>query len=305
MSFDNYTKKELSGFRDYLIPDMLIDCLKLDYDYPILIVGKEGVGKSTLALLLADLVIKTRNKNQNRNDKLDINKLVYYDLDKLRKDVFKSGESGDIKIVDEGAITGGYKREAMSKDNRLLNKTLMTCRSRNQIILFLIPSIDAVDRHLYDRAKCVIRVVNRGHAWIIHENEKKICIKWDKINRKYKFKQRPHFHLEKYRDVKTILGEKVWNDYVTHKENSLRGDDEVDIDDPKSSNYLSPKDVRSKYSIGKDKLLDLRKKGLIEYLNIGNKYIYHEDSIIAYFKSITSKTDRNSTIVGEYGRKEV
>jgi energy-coupling factor transporter ATP-binding protein EcfA2 len=304
MSFDNYTAKELSGIRNYFIPDMLVDTLKLDFDYPILIVGKEGVGKSTLAILLADLIIKTRNKIEGTNDKLEIDKITYYSLDKLKKDVFASGRPGDVKLIDEGAITGAYTREAMSKENRNLNKTLMTCRSRNQILLILVPDINAVDRHVRERAKTVIRVVNRGHAWVYHESEKNICIKWNPRFNKLQFKQRPHFHLEKYRDVKTILGEKIWNDYIRHKEDSLRGDEPESESSDIPVNYISPKIVMERYSIGRDKLLNLRKEGKIKYLFAGNKYIYDENSIIDYFRQETTKTGSFSTIGSEYGRKE-
>ncbi len=304
MSFNNYTKKELSGIRNHMIPEVLIDTLKLDYDHPILIVGKEGVGKSTLAILLADLLIKTRNKIEGTDDKLVIDNILYYDLTKLIKDVFSSGRSGDVRLIDEGAITGAYKREAMSKDNRSLNKTLMTCRSRNQILIILVPNINSVDRDVLDRCKTIIRVVNRGHAWLVAESEKNTCIKWNPRTRRLYFKQRPHFHLEKYRDVKTILGENIWKEYIEHKETSLRGDEPESESSSTDKRYRRPREIKEIFGISQRVIKELAKSDKIDKINDGYSWLYDIDSVRTYLSQKGLESTSNSTIVGEYGRKE-
>ena len=292
-----YTKKELFGVRTKLIPEMITRTLKQDFDHVVLIVGDEGMGKSTLAILLADLIIKTRNKNFNKNDKLIIQDTIFYDLQDLEDNIFDKSSSGDVKIIDEGAITGGYKRQAMSKNNKSLNETLFTCRSRNQILLFLIPDINSADSGLLRRATSVIRVVARGHAWVYNEKEKRFMIGWDKKYKRYRFKRRPYLHLEKYRDVQTILGESIWNDYVKHKEDSLRDRHKPKQQDTQQKEivYLTPKEVRDKYKISNPTLIKRRNDGIYKSIKQGNKYLYIEQSIIDSLSE--NLTDINSSKV--------
>lgn len=248
------SNNHLVGTRAKVIPNWLDYTLKKDYDRVVLIVGKEGVGKSTLALLLAHLVQKTKQKN-NTGDTSDfnLNENIYYDLKQLKKSVFTKSSSGDVRIIDEAAITGGYRREAMGKQNRLLNRTLMTCRSRNQILFFLIPSINSVESYILERCSTLIRVVNRGHAWIFHDKEIRRYIRWNPKSRRYEFKQRPYLHSEKYSSVDYHLGSEEWEKYKLHKENSLAAEydeeDETEAEPISSGFYLSRKKIMKQFDI--------------------------------------------------------
>ncbi len=248
------SNNHLVGTRAKVIPSWLSYTLKKDYDRVVLIVGKEGVGKSTLAILLAHLVQKTKQKNNiGDTSEFDINENVYYDLKKLKKSVFKSSSSGDVRIIDEAAITGGYRREAMGKQNRLLNRTLMTCRSRNQILFFLIPSINSVESYILERCSTLIRVVNRGHAWIFHDKEIRRYIRWNPKSRRYQFKQRPFLHSEKYSSIDYHLGAEEWEKYKLHKEQSLSAeyedDDEDEAEQINSGVYLGRKNILKQFDV--------------------------------------------------------
>ena len=192
----------------------------------------------------------------------------------------------------------------MSKDNRSLNKTLMTCRSRNQILIILVPNINSVDRDVLDRCKTIIRVVNRGHAWLVAESEKNTCIKWNPRTRRLYFKQRPHFHLEKYRDVKTILGENIWKEYIEHKETSLRGDEPESESSSTDKRYRRPREIKEIFGISQRVIKELAKSDKIDKINDGYSWLYDIDSVRTYLSQKGLESTSNSTIVGEYGRKE-
>ena len=161
---------------------------------------------------------------------------------------------GDVRIIDESAITGGYKRDAMGRMNRLLNKTLMTCRSRNQILIFLIPDINEVESYVRKRCHSIIRVVGRGHAWIYGVDELG-KIGWDIKKRQVVFRRKARYHLESYRTVEDTLSIDIWNRYIQHKETSLseeydEADDEPEVIIPK--NYLAKKQILNRFSVAGD-----------------------------------------------------
>ena len=247
----NFRNSELIGIRNKAIPQWIERTIKEDFDRVVLVVGKEGVGKSTLAILLGYLITEERNKALGIDRPFEIETNVSYNLHKLKRQVFKDSVSGDVRIIDESAITGGYKREAMGKMNRLMNKTLMTCRSRNQILFFLIPSINAVESYIRERCHAIIRVVGRGHAHLYAENEKHLVV-WDRRLKRVKFRKRPKYHLERFRTVEDMLGKDVWNRYIKHKESELSAEYDEDIDEKDPDvKYVYPKVLMNRFGISR------------------------------------------------------
>ena len=247
----NLRDGELLAIKNKAVPQWLDKVIDEDFDRVILIVGKEGVGKSTLAILLGYLITEERNKKLGIDRPFEIETNISYDLKKLKRQVFKDSVSGDVRIIDESAITGGYKRDAMGRMNRLLNKTLMTCRSRNQILLFLIPDINEVESYVRKRCHSIIRVVGRGHAWIYGVDELG-KIGWDIKKRQVVFRRKARYHLERYRTVEDMLSKDIWNRYIQHKETSLseeydETDDEPEVIIPK--NFLSKQQILKQFSV--------------------------------------------------------
>jgi len=192
-----------------------------DYDRIILVVGKEGVGKSTLALIMGKMYSLYRSINLGSDIKFSPKKNVYYDLNKFERDVMsKDTIPGEVRIVDEAVTAGGYRGGYNTRDNKSLDKLLMKCRSKNQIIFFLIPNINKVSPYIIERAGTVVRVLGRGKAMIYSESEKFRLIK--KYSNKYYFSnQDPELNNEQYETVQWHLGEAFWNEYVEHKEKEL------------------------------------------------------------------------------------
>lgn len=281
-------KNHLVAIKNTIIPKWLDKCVNQDFDRIILVVGKEGVGKSTLAVLLGDLIHKKRKELYGNETLFEVEKNIYYDLGKLRNDVYNNAESGDVRIIDEAVLTGGYRRDAMGKDNRSLNRVLMTCRSRNQILVFLIPSINSVESYIIERACAVVRVVQRGHAWIYSEREKKRFITWDPRKRGYVYRDKPKYHKEMYKSIDYHLGEDVWLRYKTHKDSELNSEF-TDIEEEKveqiSKKLLSRKKIMEMFDISPKTYEDIMISGKVFFKTTkgGNRRIDAESFEKALF----------------------
>lgn len=127
---DNIAKKTIQD----LINIWLID-IKKDYDVVNLITGPEGSGKSTFAVLIATEI----QKQFGYNFAFPTNFFEF--LEAIKNDNIK------IIIVDE-AITNLNYRRAMSNENVAFTELLTMCRSKNKIILFLIPRFRLIDIYM-------------------------------------------------------------------------------------------------------------------------------------------------------------
>ena len=304
---EHLTNKELYNFRDRIIPDWLTGksgVISADFDRVILIVGKVGMGKSSLALILAHIIAEQRNKIVGTDRPFVLEKQLYYDLDKLTYDVFHDSKAGDVRIVDEGATAGGYKRQAMSKENKKLNTALMTCRSKNQILFLLLPDLNDVDYALIRRSHNVIRIVNRGHAWIYKETEKAKFIRWNPKIKRLQFKQRPFFHLEKFRTVQKILGTREWEKYIEHKDSSLK---HLWIKAPPKQTtqikYRRPREVRDMFGIGKNYIQKLAKADSVDKIKDAQGWLFSLDSVKSYLELRGSKKSKGGHMVSNYAKE--
>jgi hypothetical protein len=171
--------------------------------------------------------------------------------------------------------------------------------------MFLIPSINEIDRGLLRRADTTIRVVRRGHAWCYHQNEAKVMIGWNpKYKRtEFKYRRKPYLHLEKFRDVPTILGQKVWNDYITHKENSLRDRHKKpstkQLTDIK---YRRPKDIMDMFGISRRVIQKLAKADSVDKIKDNYSWLFNVDSVKSYMSQEVSSRSKSQHIVGVNGR---
>ncbi len=111
--------------------------IKNDYDINIIITGYEGSGKTTFAVLLAEKLKELYDYN--------------YTFITSSKNFLENIKNPDMRVIilDE-AIAHLYARESMSTENKMFVKLLTMCRSKNKILLFLIPRIRNID--IYMRA---------------------------------------------------------------------------------------------------------------------------------------------------------
>lgn len=116
-----------------------------DKDTVIVITGKERMGKSTLAFTLGRLL--DRGFNHSR--------MVFAGKDFI--ELATSSPKGSVIVLDE-AITGGFSRDAMSKQNKALVKFLVICGERNLVAVICWPNINYLEKYLRE---------HRMHYWIM------------------------------------------------------------------------------------------------------------------------------------------
>lgn len=173
----NIYKKSGKMFTRYLCPELLERLaedvhtnVQMEYDNLICIDGKEGSGKSNLAVALCRAI----------DPNWDLEKNYIYNYAEF-VDAITNGEVDDNKrvfLLDEGSLVAN-KRESMSEDSRRFIELLETMRSRGWTLVMCIPSADRLDIY--------IREHRMRYLLTAHE------IAWDVV---YTTKSRGFFELQ-------------------------------------------------------------------------------------------------------------
>ena|SRR3990167_4022566 len=130
----------------------LIQKLKLQKknDYLIIVIGREGIGKSTLCSQLCAAI--------DHNFSLD--KICVEPREVIHS--FRICQPGSAIQVDEGALAL-FSREAMTLGSRNMVKILMTIRAKSFFIVIACPSYKDLDRYLREhRVAMLIDIRQRG-----------------------------------------------------------------------------------------------------------------------------------------------
>ncbi len=106
-----------------------------DQDRIYVITGREGLGKSTLAMQLAYVV----------DPKLDLNNIVFSAI-QLEKRI-KEAKKFTAIIFDE-SFSGLSSKGAISKENKRLVRLLMMCRQRNLFLFIVLPSFFLLEKYV-------------------------------------------------------------------------------------------------------------------------------------------------------------
>jgi len=234
------------------LTDKWIKKIKEDQDVVCVVYGREGSGKSSLALILAHCLAEKQGK------KFDIKKNVHYKVEDFHNAIFNS-DKGDIQIIDE-SILFSFSRRAMSKENTTLVKLLATCRSRNNIIFFCIPNLKTIDSYLKEhRIVCGLEVYAKGRFKI-----------WSMKAIQLFAQSKPHNQrqtiIDYFPSVEQSLGLKEWEEYLKHKDNKLKHETiEVKEND---ITYLAAKEIKKKYGLGYAWLGDRFKDGTLEAVTL-------------------------------------
>lgn len=170
---------------------LLVDRIVIKKDNLILITGKRGDGKTTLALKLIlgfsnfEEIEEQYNKEINRKNEDKENKEVKlvgfkpFVLDKdmafTRKglqDLCKNTTRGFI-LADE-AIVNAAKRNSMTKANKILHEVLTINRKNFNTIFFCLPSVEDFDVSILQYVTHWIHIDDRGIACVMLPDSKSI-----------------------------------------------------------------------------------------------------------------------------------
>ena len=139
-----------------------------DKDCVVVVDGREGAGKSTLAFQIGKYVDPT----------LDLSRVVF-SPDDFRDAVLKA-KKGQCIIYDE-AFTGFSSRSSLSPINRVLVSLSMQMRQSNLFVLIVLPTIFLLDKYMaMFRTKALVHVFEskgkRGYFKLYNTKKKKFLI---------------------------------------------------------------------------------------------------------------------------------
>ena len=143
--------------------------LNHDFDMFIIIFGKPGSGKSSLAMQVASV--------WNSNKDFNVKKNVHWDRKTIMKEAMgKDTKKGDVFILDESYGSAASINRGKSDTEDLID-FMNVVRKRNLCFIFLIPELyDLAKYYAFDRAKMWIRChvknkINRGDAHFYFERD--------------------------------------------------------------------------------------------------------------------------------------
>jgi len=145
--------------------------LEKDLDWLHVIVGKEGVGKSSLGIYLC----RTFDPNFSIEN-------IVFDINEL-KDRVRNSKPGDAILIDEGALIF-FSTDSHRKETKEGIKLLTAMREFNLFVVICIPNFWILSRYIREhRVKTISRVVKRGWYW--HFSPRKVRqIERDKVTLK-------------------------------------------------------------------------------------------------------------------------
>jgi hypothetical protein len=303
------TDKQLIGIRSRVIPAWLKATLEDDDDRFIVVVGREGTGKTTLAVIVANLIHDQRKKLYGIDKPFDMRVQVHYELQSLVHSVIKNPdrEKGDVHILDE-AIFIASNRETQTKDAKHFHNFMTAIRSKNQIIIIVLPRLQYLDKAYQHRAHGYLRVVGRGHAWAYDRSEKERKVRWIFYSRKFKW-LRPSLHQEKYPSVQQLYGEKYWSFYNELKDKAIEKlTDKIFEDDKKTkvdNKYVRPKVIREMFGVSKFVIRKWYTDDRIDKLRDGHGYLFNVASVKAQLSTgLTAYTQKKPTIEQRKGNHD-
>jgi hypothetical protein len=183
--FNEKTKEYIEYFIEDRLKDNLdnkvIPMLRLkDKDCVLAIDGKEGAGKSTLALQIGKYV----------DPSLDLTRVVF-NAEEFRHAIFKA-KKGQCVVFDE-AFVGLSSRSALSQVNRTLVSLMMQMRQKNLFVIIVLPTIFLLDKYVaLFRARALIHVYEnkgvRGYFRLYNSKLKKLLYMFGKKDYSYGFK---------------------------------------------------------------------------------------------------------------------
>lgn len=174
-----------------------------DYDWIHIVVGPEGIGKSSLAWSLCKHI----------DPDFNISKIVF--SYKELADAISKSRPGNAILIDEGALVF-YSRDSMVNVNKKAIKFMTAIRSYNQFIVICVPNFWLLDKYLRDhRIKTVSRVVKRG--WVFEYSPRTVRIFKQNDKKKMQMDWPPPDGKDSFPDA-SKLWPKEWEEYKKKKE---------------------------------------------------------------------------------------
>ncbi len=139
-------------FDRYLIFQAYIICkmLKKQNDFVVVVIGREGSGKTTFSTQLCSWV----------NPSFSVERICLGSKETIQN--LRATKTGDALQIDEGGLSF-FSREAMTTMNRAMVKIFMTIRLKSLFCVVCIPDLKSIDKYVREhRMALLVRVIGRG-----------------------------------------------------------------------------------------------------------------------------------------------
>jgi len=131
------------------------------YDAMTLVVGNEGVGKSTLILELLSRYLQLRNVEPDEPIKAVLDRVVWSTRDEFQDYIADANTRSAVAVPDAARVL--HKKEAMVGDQREIEKDLLDVRAKEFLFLLGYQDWSVIPSILQERrAHFVLRIPNRG-----------------------------------------------------------------------------------------------------------------------------------------------
>jgi excisionase family DNA binding protein len=191
-----------------------------DYDWVHLIIGGEGIGKSTLGLELCKYI-----------DPKFCDWKIVFDLKQFKSAVMRAAKGSAI-MIDEGALML-FSREALVTDVREAIKLFSAIREYNLFICINVPNFFIIDKYIREhRVKSVTRIVKRG--WFHFYSKSRTSL----IHRDKKKPNRIIYPTPNFRAHFPRLNGNLWDIYLKRKVAILKRESEVWITTSQAAKML-------------------------------------------------------------------
>ena len=134
----------------YLTTNVKEDLSKKDKDYPLLIDGYEGSGKTTFAQQIGAVVDPSLNLSRICMTSVEFKKAIL------------NSEKNQCVIYDE-AVTGLTAADSISRIGKLLKSLMMQMRQKNLFVIVILPTVFDLNRYVVlGRAKALFHIYESG-----------------------------------------------------------------------------------------------------------------------------------------------
>lgn len=263
---DPNTKEEVSYFLEPWIKKTFDEKIKPDLEIKdkdcfIAFDGKEGVGKSTIAMQWCKYIDPTFNLSR-----------VVFTPEEFREAIFKA-KKGQAVMFDE-AFTGFSSRASLSGVNKTLISLMMQIRQKNLFVAIVLPTIFLLDKYIsIFRTRALVHVYeNKGRRGFfrVYSSKKKKQLILHKDSRVYSYGIRTNSKGRFYGVF--ALGEKYEAAYRKKKEKALEHSEQ----NPMSSGAVKYREQRDimLYVLKKELKLSYKKmEELLQDYNFDVSYV--------------------------------
>lgn len=247
--------------------DVVIEAINnKNEDWVHLCIGREGVGKSSLAIQLCMYVDPTFDESR-----------IIFNVQQFENAIVNA-KRGQAVLIDEGALIA-FSRDAMAKDVKYVIRTLSACRKLGLFICLCIPKLMLLDRYIREeRAASLTRVVMRGRYFVYNKHRMVRLVRY--MKNPYKKKKPKPMLKESYIACDKIYPE-LWNRYILKNENEFKRPENLQNNGKTFENLRlsSPREV-----VKEDKISPAELRRLTKELERGVDYIKTRGNHARYFE---------------------